>query len=154
MLGLYLTGRLGFKPRQTRAMLSYRMAKMSQPATEVITNARGGADLHIYLREWRVLAGITQEQLAERLGVRHATISRWESGKRPILLPMLWRIAQEIVPNKQPYTLFFPPAPSILAGVDADAEHQEEREILAVWRQLTPQKRELLHAILQLILDL
>ena len=36
------------------------------------------------LRNWRLKHGLTQQQLAELLGVRHSTISRWETGKHPI----------------------------------------------------------------------
>lgn len=35
----------------------------------------------IYLREWRKLRSLNQEQLAGRLDTTAATISRWECGK-------------------------------------------------------------------------
>lgn len=34
------------------------------------------------LRELRVAAGLTQQELAERIGVRLGAISRWEAGRR------------------------------------------------------------------------
>jgi transcriptional regulator with XRE-family HTH domain len=37
---------------------------------------------HLYLAEWRVKAGLTQQQLADRLETTDVTISRWETGKR------------------------------------------------------------------------
>lgn len=36
----------------------------------------------LYLSEWRESKGLTQEQLAQRLGTTGVTISRWETGKR------------------------------------------------------------------------
>ena len=38
--------------------------------------------IRLYLSEWREDKGLTQEQLAARLGTTHVTISRWETGKR------------------------------------------------------------------------
>ena len=38
--------------------------------------------LRLYLVEWREQKGVTQEQLATRLGTTHVTISRWETQKR------------------------------------------------------------------------
>jgi transcriptional regulator with XRE-family HTH domain len=36
----------------------------------------------LFLAEWRLAKGLTQEQLADRLGTSHVTVSRWETGKR------------------------------------------------------------------------
>jgi transcriptional regulator with XRE-family HTH domain len=33
------------------------------------------------IRQWRIENGLTQRQLAERLGVTHITIGNWESGR-------------------------------------------------------------------------
>jgi transcriptional regulator with XRE-family HTH domain len=38
--------------------------------------------IRLFLSEWRIDKGLTQEQLAERLGSSHVTVSRWETGKR------------------------------------------------------------------------
>jgi transcriptional regulator with XRE-family HTH domain len=33
------------------------------------------------IRQWRIANGLTQRQLAERLGVTHITIGNWENGR-------------------------------------------------------------------------
>jgi transcriptional regulator with XRE-family HTH domain len=33
------------------------------------------------IRQWRIEKGLTQRQLAERLGVTHITIGNWENGR-------------------------------------------------------------------------
>lgn len=38
--------------------------------------------MRLFLAEWREDRGLTQEQLAGRLGTSHVTISRWETRKR------------------------------------------------------------------------
>lgn len=38
--------------------------------------------IKLFLSEWRVHMGLTQQQLADRLETTHVTISRWETGKR------------------------------------------------------------------------
>lgn len=38
--------------------------------------------LKAYLAEWREKKGLTQEQVAQRLGTSDVTISRWETGMR------------------------------------------------------------------------
>ena len=42
---------------------------------------RGMDRARIYLKAWRLLRGLTQEQLAGRLDTTAATISRWENDK-------------------------------------------------------------------------
>lgn len=36
----------------------------------------------LFLAEWREEKGLTQQQLADRLGTTDMTVSRWETGKR------------------------------------------------------------------------
>jgi transcriptional regulator with XRE-family HTH domain len=38
--------------------------------------------LRLYIAEWRVLRGLTQQQLADRLGASDVTVSRWETSAR------------------------------------------------------------------------
>lgn len=52
--------------------------------------------VHIYLREWRENRNLTQQQLADRLGVDKATISRWEGGKRSPSLNVLAALGEAL----------------------------------------------------------
>lgn len=36
----------------------------------------------LFLAEWRKSKGLTQEQVAQRLGASQITVSRWETGER------------------------------------------------------------------------
>lgn len=60
-----------------------------------------------YMREWRLAAGLTLWEMAERLGSTHATLSRIETGKLPYNQSVLEAYALEFgcrVPD-----LFGPP---------------------------------------------
>ena len=46
------------------------------------------------LKEMRISAGLTQKQLAEKLGVLERTISHWESGKRECDFDTLIKISK------------------------------------------------------------
>lgn len=48
------------------------------------------------IRFYRKRAGVTMEQLAERLGIRSRTVARWETGETNGWLPYAGRIAVEL----------------------------------------------------------
>lgn len=50
----------------------------------------------LWLAEWRIYKGLTQEQLAGRLGVDKATVSRWEGGRRGVNLNVLAAISEAL----------------------------------------------------------
>ena len=57
----------------------------------------GRSPLILTIREWRERRGMTQAQLAERVGVRQATISDLETGQsRRIELDLLDRLARAL----------------------------------------------------------
>jgi transcriptional regulator with XRE-family HTH domain len=53
----------------------------------------GPAQPVVFLREWREKMGLTQEELAERMGTTKATVSRKETGGRGIKLEYLAEVA-------------------------------------------------------------
>jgi transcriptional regulator with XRE-family HTH domain len=62
----------------------------------------------VYLSEWRTLRGYSQQQLAELVGVRQATISDIETGKAKTLrLALLDKLAKVL--HTEPAALLTPP---------------------------------------------
>lgn len=47
-----------------------------------------------YLREWRETRGLTQQQLADRVGTGKDQISRWENSKRGVSTDVLAALAE------------------------------------------------------------
>lgn len=50
----------------------------------------------LYIAEWREYRGLTQEQLAGRIGSTKSSISRWETGERDLTLGALGAIAEAL----------------------------------------------------------
>jgi transcriptional regulator with XRE-family HTH domain len=65
------------------------------------------------VRAVRLASGISQEELATRLGVDRVTLSRYESGRRTLPLATLVLAAQEL---RRPLTDFWP-SPSATANI-------------------------------------
>ena len=85
-------------------------------------------DLHIgkRVRRRRRLLGLTQEQLAQAVGVRFQQIQKYECGANRISASRLWSLAQAL---EAPVSYFY----DGLAGPAADDAEPEERkgEVLA-----------------------
>lgn len=64
---------------------------------------------HEHLRAWRQHAGLTQERVAELLGMGHSAIQKWESGAVPVSLPRLDQLAA-IYGAESAFQLLFPPS--------------------------------------------
>lgn len=79
-----------------------------------------------YIREWRKHRGLTQDQLAERIGINRAYLSKIESGKRRYDQPFL-EAASEVL-NCQVADLI------IRNPSDPDG-------IWSIWEQLQPAQR-------------
>ncbi len=52
--------------------------------------------LRLYIAEWRVHRGLTQQQLADRLGTSDVTVSRWETSARQPDLNALAAVAEAL----------------------------------------------------------
>jgi transcriptional regulator with XRE-family HTH domain len=49
--------------------------------------------MRLYLQAWRYAADLSQETVAEQLGITRSGLSRYEGGSRPLPVALLWRIA-------------------------------------------------------------
>lgn len=87
-----------------------------------------------YIREWRKFRNLTQEQLAERMGVARSYVSHVEKGVRRYDQPFLEAAAQ---------ALLCEPADLIMRDpTDGDA-------IWTIWEQIEPTQREVATRMLQ-----
>ena len=89
------------------------------------------------LKQIRISAGLTQEQLAEMAGVTQATISRLESGKDSITLRQIKNIAEAL--NVEPSDVIAPNRPVLM-------ESLVER-----FRQLEPEKQKALMTLIDAV---
>lgn len=81
------------------------------------------------IRQLRLTRGLTQEQLAERLGVEHPTIHRWETGKTVEWLDKVEKLAAAL--GCHPGELFGDlPSSAPLSN--------DEEQLLAAFRLLSP----------------
>jgi transcriptional regulator with XRE-family HTH domain len=67
------------------------MASHDRPRTATLSRLDAGA----LIREARTIAGLSQTELAERLGTAQSVISRWERGLDAPRIDTLGRILQE-----------------------------------------------------------
>lgn len=90
------------------------------------------------LKEWRKRRKMTIRQLAEKVGVDHTTISRWENGKSPLTTSDLVTLARIL--DCSVFHLIF----------DAHdiAQTDTERAFLVAIRQLDDERREALLKLL------
>ncbi|MFN7178339.1 helix-turn-helix domain-containing protein [Hyphomonas sp.] len=102
--------------------------------------SKPSADTHLLIREERVKAGLTQEQLAEALNTTPVTIGRYETGERGVTVEKLLEIAQ---------ALDVPPCRLIR---DGDGLSAEERELIGHLRS-NPKHRRVVHSTLQGLKD-
>jgi transcriptional regulator with XRE-family HTH domain len=80
----------------------------------------------LFLREWRLHRGLSQEQLAERLDTTKATISRVETGARDWTGGFVEAAAEAL--NIEVRDFFYPPTqPSIDARLQAVPEPLREQ---------------------------
>lgn len=79
-----------------------------------------------FLRHWRKFKGYTLEQVADRIGTTHATLSRIETGKMPYNEPMLEALAE----------IYGTEPASLLMRDPTDPEG-----MWSIWDQLNPSER-------------
>jgi transcriptional regulator with XRE-family HTH domain len=81
-----------------------------------------------YIREWREKLGLTQDQLAGRLGTTKASISRWENKKRGPTLNVVAAIAEAL---DRPITDLFrhPDQPSVDELLRAEPQQRQNAAV-------------------------
>jgi transcriptional regulator with XRE-family HTH domain len=83
-----------------------------------------------YLREWRVHLGLSQEQLARRLGTSKGVISRYESGARGMTVEVQFRLARAL--KIWVGQLFLPPEKPSIDGMLEDVSLEERRRTVEI----------------------
>ena len=73
-------------------LLDVQYGKVGTPERDEFDKETQAFSLAATLKEERLRAGLTQEQLAERIGTKKTYISRLENGKADVQLSTLFRI--------------------------------------------------------------
>lgn len=73
-------------------LINVEFGEVGTPSREEFDKETEAFCLALTLKEERIRAGLTQEQLAEKIGTKKAYISRLENGKADIQLNTLFRI--------------------------------------------------------------
>ena len=93
---------------------------MNRHASHAPADAKGPHP-HLFLAHWRERVGLTQAQVAEKLGNTDVTIHRWETGKAPVTVKTYFILA-ELYNAEFPGALMFPP-PSDTDAKDLQSAH-------------------------------
>jgi transcriptional regulator with XRE-family HTH domain len=91
------------------------------------------------IRVVRTRAGLTQERLAERLGVETLSVSRFETGRRGVSIPTLFRIADALGVRVQDLLDVELPPQALELVIDS----QPVRELVAVMARMPPSRQRL-----------
>ncbi len=83
------------KQKTFEELLDQRYGAEGTPARKAYEATERIFAISTLIRETRLQEGLTQEQLAERLGTRKTYISRLENGKSDIQLSTLYRLFEE-----------------------------------------------------------
>jgi transcriptional regulator with XRE-family HTH domain len=101
------------------------------------------SSLHVFLRAWRKAAGLTLEQLENKIGSKANTISGWETGNRTVDLDDLKKLADTY--GVHPAALLFAPPGGQefdrlreAAGLLQEMDGSAAAEWLAIGRRIVP----------------
>lgn len=92
-----------------------------------------------FVRQWRQYRGLTLEQLAEKIGTTHATLSRVERGKLPYNQELLEHLAEAL-------------ATDVASLISRDPSQKDA--IWALWDRAEPGERRQIEALAETILSL
>ena len=103
---------------------------------------------HLFLQRLKSLrkkAGLTQQDMADRIGLNQATYSAMERGRQSVLSDYLFQIAEIL--NIPVWQIFASPQE---AGV---LDNNEDQTFFEMWLRLTPVEREVLKAMTDQIMQ-
>lgn len=83
-----------------------------------------------FIRHWREHRGLTLEQLADRIGTTHASLSRIERGLQPYTQPMLEGLAEALQTDPASLIMRNPDDPEGIWSVWDQAKATERRMIV------------------------
>jgi transcriptional regulator with XRE-family HTH domain len=89
-----------------------------------------------FIREWRQSRGLTLEQLADRIGITHASLSRIERGLQPYSQPQLEAIADALQTEPASLLMRNPVDPEGIWSVWDQAKPGERRQIVEIAKTL------------------
>lgn len=89
-----------------------------------------------FIRQWREARGLTLEQLAERVGTTHATLSRIERGHQPYQQALLEAIAEALQTDPASLIMRDPSDPEAIWSVWEQAKPAERRQIVEIAKTL------------------
>lgn len=91
---------------------------------------KAGNQPRAYLKEWRTIAGISQTEIAKRIGVTKSGISRLESSNRKVTLNWLEQYSKALGISKE--QLMSPPGVTVMRREDVvpiDYRDEDEQEV-------------------------
>lgn len=96
-----------------------------------------------YIAAWRQFRGLSQEQLAEAVGVTHATISRIETGVIDLKECRLYAIAQALSVSPG----------ALLSTEPGSTSPDDDQGTLALWERATPEQKKQIARIVRALLE-
>lgn len=89
-----------------------------------------------YIRQWREFRGLTLEQLADRIGSTHATVSRVERALQPYSQAMLEAIAEALMTDPASLLMRDPSDQEAIWSIWDQAKPAERAQLVAIARAL------------------
>ena len=90
-----------------------------------------------FIREWRKHRGLTLEQLADRIGTTHASLSRIERGRQPYTQGLFEAIAEALGVDPADLHVRDPSDPDGIWSIGDLAKPVQRRQIIEIAKTLT-----------------
>ena len=101
------------------------------------------ASIGTNIKRFRLRSGLSQEQLAERVGKTRSAISQYESGKIVPRMGVIEDLASVFLVDKMEL---------LETGEKSSSLTEDEQELLFIYRQVDPDERELILAHAKMVL--